>query len=199
MSSRAIAYVQSRQLGDSDVVRVFLALAERTQSSAYEDSPMGLELHDGEIPDLAAGLGIGADRFREILRQLRVLVPMDVLEHSDGVWEIVYGPRYTDPPPPRPARNGDTIGPNNMFTMPGWDRFSRWGLDTPLDIASHSYLFAQLYLNSDDPDATPRVWITPPTYVPTTIEQLAEAIAAGIAPYDPLGTPPELIRTWLVI
>jgi manganese transport protein len=33
--------------------------------------------------------------------------------------------------------------------------------------------YAQLYLNTDDPDATPRIWITQPKYTPATLDQLA--------------------------
>jgi hypothetical protein len=202
MSNRAIAYVQGRHLADLDAARVFLLLAERTKSSSFDDdeTPMGLLLNNADIPGLAAGLGIDTDRFCSLLRQLRDMVPMDVLEHSDGVWEIVYGPPYTNagkPPQPRPAQDGDRIEPVNIFTMPGWEEYSTWGLDTPLGRADDAYLYAQLYLNTDDPRATPRIWITPPKYVATTLDALAEAIASEILPYSPIQIPPEVIRIWL--
>jgi hypothetical protein len=200
MSKRAIAYAQSRRLDDSDAGRVFLLLAARTQTSSSRDemSPMGLLLADADLPGLAAGLGISADRFRTLLRQLRDLVPMDVLEHPDGVWEIVYGPGYTDPPPPRPARDGDVVGPRNIFALPGWENYSTWGMDMPRGVPEHGYLYAQLYRNTDNRDGVPRIWITPPRYVLATLDQLAGAIATEIAPYEPIPLPPELIRSWMV-
>jgi hypothetical protein len=126
VSKRAIAYVQSRRLADPDAARVFLLLAERTQASSFGDelAPMGLLFADTDLPGLAAEVGINADRFRNVLRQLRDLVPMDVLEHPDGVWEIVYGPGYTDPPS-LSARDGETVGFRNVFAMPGWRATAR--------------------------------------------------------------------------
>jgi hypothetical protein len=41
---------------------------------------------------LTSGIGIDAEEFRRLLRLLKTTVAMDVLEHKDGVWEIVYGP-----------------------------------------------------------------------------------------------------------
>jgi hypothetical protein len=200
MSRRAVNYVRGRQLTDPDAARVFLLIAERTTDSGfdYDDSPMGLLLTDADIPGLAHGLGMGADRFRSLLRELRGMVPMDVLEHRDGTWEIVYGPGYTNPGP-RPAPDGDEIGPSNMFTMPGWEHYSTWGLDKPHGRADLGYLYAQLYHNSDDRDAQPRIWITPPRYVLTTLDQRAKAIANEMAPYEPIPIPHALIRTWLVL
>jgi hypothetical protein len=202
VSHRAIAYVQGRHLADLDAAKVFLMLAERTKSSSFDDdeTPMGLLLNDADIPGLATRLGIDTDRFRNLLRQLRDMVPMDVLEHPDGVWEIVYGPSYTNPkkpPQPRAARDGDHIEPVNPFTMPGWEKYSTWGRDTPLGLADDAYLYAQLYLNTDDPGARPRIWITPPKYVATTLDQLAEAIASEITLYSPVRIPPQVIRIWL--
>ncbi len=145
--------------------------------------------------------GIDADRFRGVLRELRNLVPMDVLEHSDGTWEIVFGLPYTnppEPPQPRPAEDRDDIGGVNPFTMPGWESYSTWGLDQPLGLTDQGYLYAQLYLNTDNPGAAPRIWITPPRYAPVTLDQLAQAIATEIAPYEPVPMPPSAIRLWLV-
>jgi hypothetical protein len=178
-------------------------LAKRTEASLFDDdeSPMGLLLNDADIPKLAANLGIGADRFRDLLRELRDLVPMDVLEHPDGTWEIVYGPLYTNPkerPQPRPAVDGGNFGPRNPFTMPGWEDHSTWGVDNPLGRADLRYLFAELYLNTDDRNAAPRIWITPPKYAPATLDELAQAIAAEISPYLAVPVPPEVIRIWLV-
>jgi hypothetical protein len=103
MSERAIAYVRERNLVDPDAARVFLLLAGRTNALPIEDpwSPMRLLLSDCDIRAVAATLNLGADRFHDVLRQLRDIVPMDVLEHRDGTWEIVYGPSYTSSPQPR--------------------------------------------------------------------------------------------------
>ena len=111
MSERAIAYVRERNLVDPDAARVLLLLAGRTDALSIEDpwSPMGLLLSDCDIPAVAATLNLGADRFRDVLRQLRDIVPMDVLEHRDGTWEIVYGPSYTSSPQPRLAQDGEAI------------------------------------------------------------------------------------------
>jgi hypothetical protein len=201
MSHRAVAYVQQRCLADPNAARVFLVLAERTAPSGFDDdSPMGLLLNVSDIPTLAAEIGMDADHFRDLLRKLRDLVPMDVLEHRDGTWEIVYGSSYTDPgkPEPRPAQDGDDIGPVNEFAMPGWENYSTWGLDKPLGREDLGYLYAQLYLNTDDPNASPRIWITPPRHAPATLDQLAQAIAHEIAPYSSVAMPPSVIRIWLV-
>lgn len=80
-----------------------------------------------------------------------------------------------------------------MFTMPGWERFSTWG-----EMELQGHLWAQLYLNEDDRDAAPRIWITPPRYVPCTVDELTEAIAAAIAPYEAVPPPPGLIKAWLM-
>jgi hypothetical protein len=203
LSHRAVAYVQGLRLADPAAARVLLMLAERTETPDFddEDSPMGLLLGDADIPGLAAGLGLDPGRFRDLLCELRDLVPMDVLEHRDGTWEIVYGPPYTSPPQPqpRPARDEDEIGPRHQFAMPGWEDYSTWGLDKPLGLADHSYLYAQLCLNTDDPDAEPRIWITPPRYAPATLDRLAEAIATEIASYEPVPPPPVVIRSWLAL
>ena len=200
MSERAIAYVRERNLVDPDAARVLLLLAGRTDALSIEDpwSPMGLLLSDCDIPAVAATLNLGADRFRDVLRQLRDIVPMDVLEHRDGTWEIVYGPSYTSSPQPRLAQDGEAIEGRNAFGMPGWEQYSMWGLDTPLGRTEDAYLYAQLYRNTDDPDDRPRIWITPPQYILTSLDQLAEAIAIELAPYEPIQLPTELIRAWLV-
>lgn len=203
MSERAIAYVRGQYLADPAAARVFRALAERTEEYSWPpdpEAPMGLLLQDGDIPAVAARLGLSADRFRDLLRELRRMVPMDVLEHPDGVWEIVYGPVYTSPPEapgPSPAKDGDPLGPVNPFTLPGWEDYSTWGLDTPFGRAEHASLYAQLYRNTDDRDAEPRIWITPPRFAPTTLDQLAAAIAVEIAPYMPVPMPPEVVTVWL--
>jgi hypothetical protein len=85
-----------------------------------------------------------------------------------------------------------------VLAMPGWESYSTWGRDEPLGLSEHAYLYAQLYRNSDDPDGAPRVWITPPKYVLATLDQLAEAIATEIAPYEAIPLPPALIRGWMV-
>jgi hypothetical protein len=200
MNKRAIAYVRSRRVADPDAAKVFMLLAERTQASSFEDEldPMGLLLSDTDVPGLASELGINAHRFRNALRRLRDLVPMDVLEHPDGDWEIVYGPSYSGPSPV-PAGYGETIGPRNIFAMPGWENRSIWGRDEPLGLAEHAYLYAQLYRNTDSFDGAPCIWITPPRYVLATLDQLAEAIATEIAQYEPFSLPSAaLIKGWMV-
>ncbi|MEU4229463.1 hypothetical protein AB0F17_34645 [Nonomuraea sp. NPDC026600] len=151
-----------------------------------------MDLHDSDIPALAAEAGLGAQRFRSVLRELKAAVPMDVLEHSDGVWEIVYGPSYTRPKtavPPSGQAGGDGI---RAFTMPGWEQYSTWGYEEGL-----GHLYAQLYRNTDDRDAAPRIWITPPGHVVTTVDQLAKVIAEAIAPHELVPPPTELIKMWL--
>lgn len=78
------------------------------------------------------------------------------------------------------------------FTMPGWDDYSTWGYEDGL-----GHFYAQLYRNSDDRDAAPRIWITPPQHVATTVDELAEAIAAAVAPYEAVPPPAEVIKIWL--
>jgi hypothetical protein len=98
VSKQAVEYVQGLHFVDPKAGLVFLLLAERTRTSSWdgEQPPlMGLELRDGDIPDLAASAGIDAPEFRRLLCALKITVPMDVLEHRDGVLGIVYGPSYT--------------------------------------------------------------------------------------------------------
>lgn len=197
MSRDAVKYVRGRNLADPNAARVLMLLAERTQTgSDLGGDPcyaMGLELRDAEIPALAAQIGFEPEQFRRLLRQLKTAVPMDVLEHDDGVWEIVYGTAYTDPKPPRRAKFDETNIPEmKAFEFPGWERFSTWGAEAGL-----GHLYAQLYLNTDERDAEPRIWITPPRYVVRTVDELAEAIAAAIAPYQRIPPPPEVIRMFL--
>jgi len=200
----AVAYVQGLGIGDALARRVFLLLAARTEASRYYDTPedtstpeiMGLELRDADIPALATEAGISADSFREQLRVLKRTVKMDVLEHKqEGVWEIVYGPSYTDPPPPPRPKSVDParVGPIHPFWMPGWDHYSTWGWEEGL-----GHFYAQIIHNSDDRDTRPRIWITPPTYVMRTVDQLAEAIATAIAPYEAVAPPTEMIKRWLL-
>lgn len=197
MSKQAAAYVQGLRSAEPNAECVLLLLAERTETSPWDGeqpSVMRLELRDTDIPHLAVRAGIDADEFRRLLRALRTTVPLDVLEHSDGVWEIVYGPSYTNPENMNEARlfSDTKIGGIQAFTMPGWDHYSTWGYEEGL-----GHLYAQLYLNSDDPYAQPRIWITPPSYVVTTIDELAEAISTAIALYEVLPLSPEVIKTWL--
>lgn len=195
MSREAVEYVRSREL--SDAAQVFMLLAQRSASPRVPDDrpyAMGLELSDDEIPALAAGIGLDAEEFRRLLRLLKETVPMDVLEHSDGVWEIVFGYGYTDPKPMRPAESGTAGGfpAIKAFAVPGWERFSTWGCEDGL-----GHFYAQLYLNSDDRDAEPRIWITPPRYAPRTIDELAQAIATEMAPYEAVAPPPAVVKLWL--
>ncbi len=197
MSKDAIEYARGRKLADPHAARVLLLLAERTHTGSGQGGDpqhvMGLELQDAEIPTLAARIGLDPEQFRRLLRQLKATVPMDVLEHDDGVWEIVYGRSYTDPKPPRRAQFDEADIPEiKAFEFPGWERFSTWGAEAGL-----GHLYAQLYRNTDDRDAQPRIWITPPRYLVRTVDELAAAIAAEIAPYQQIPPPPEVIRMFL--
>ncbi|WP_457034339.1 hypothetical protein [Kitasatospora sp. P5_F3] len=201
MSTQALAYVQGLRIEDETTRQVFLLLAEHTKQSSWAEDPplvLGLELRDRDIPAHAARLDITPQEFRRQLRLLKATIPMDVLEHqAEGVWEIVYGPSYTNPAPPRPDRRvaepGAPAGPIEVFSMPGWDDCSTWGWETGL-----GHLYAQIIHNNDDPDAEPRIWITPPRYVLRTVDELAAAIAEAIAPYYVKVPPPAaVIKMWL--
>ncbi|MFE7709229.1 hypothetical protein ACFU6I_26290 [Streptomyces sp. NPDC057486] len=135
------------------------------------------------------------DAFRQQLRRLQQHVKMDVLEHSDGLWEIVYGPSYTRPPKPRPAKPDLTQGGPHPFWLPGWERYSTWGYEQGPD--GHQQLYAQLILNEDGADAEPRIWITPPRHTVQTIDELAEAIAEALGSYGPVPPPTAEVKRWL--
>ncbi|MEV3925888.1 hypothetical protein [Actinomadura coerulea] len=130
------------------------------------------------------------------------MVRMDILEHRDGVWEIVYGPSYTNPKPPTRRRirvaSDAEVQAVQPFAMPGWEHYSTWGFEEVHGRRDLGHMYAQLYLNTDDRDGKPRIWITPPRHTLTTIDQLAEAIATEIAPRMGITIPPELIRDYLV-
>ncbi|MET9736077.1 hypothetical protein ABZZ79_37280 [Streptomyces sp. NPDC006458] len=132
MNRHAIAYVNSLGITDAIVRAVLQLLAERTDAPGDhrrpEDIPdiMGLHLQDSDVPALAVRAGLDPQEFRQQLRALKQHVKMDVLEHSDGLWEIVYGPSYTRPPKPRPAEPDLTRGgrtrsgsPAGRSTAPG--------------------------------------------------------------------------------
>ncbi|KUN57765.1 hypothetical protein AQJ46_45970 [Streptomyces canus] len=95
------------QIADDIARRVFVLLAKRTHTPGDarrpEDVPevMGLELRPGDIPVLALHAQLSPDELRQRLRDLKRHARMDVLEHPDGVWEIVYGPAYAQPPRPQ--------------------------------------------------------------------------------------------------
>ncbi|WP_435583461.1 hypothetical protein [Amycolatopsis thermoflava] len=200
MSKQAITYVQRLGIADKRAEQVFLLLAERTKITSDvlgADVPdvMGLEVAPTDIPVLAAQVGLDPEGFRAQLRSLKQHVRMDVLEHDDGVWEIVYGPSYTDRKrsahlPPDIAEGN--VGGLNAFLVPGWDHFSTWGYEDGL-----GHYYAQLYHNSDDRDAAPRIWITPPKYVVRTIDDLAQAIAEALAPYERVPMPAALVKMYL--
>jgi len=198
MSRDAVEYVRARKLVHPGAARVFMLLAQRTRPGSGMGGvdpqySMGLELQDAEIPALAAGIGIAAEDFRRLLRMLKQTIPMDVLEHPDGVWEIVYGKAYTDPKPvPRAKFDESNIEGINAFSLPGWEKYSTWGSEAHL-----GHLYAQLYHNADDRDARPRIWIMPPRYVVRTVDELAAAIAEAIAPYEAVPPPPEVIRMFM--
>lgn len=131
------------------------------------------------------------------LRRLKQHVRMDVLEHADGVWEIVYGPSYTRTPKPRPAEPDLSRGGPHPYWAPGWVKYSTWGYDS--DPSGQTHLHAQLIANQDGPDAEPRILITPPSHVIHDIDGLAEAIAAAIAPYQPVTVPTVLVKQRLSV
>ncbi|MFG2712838.1 hypothetical protein ACGFX2_20115 [Streptomyces goshikiensis] len=201
MSRHATAYVRSLGITDGTALTVLTLLAALTHAPGDphrpEDIPevMGLYLQDSDIPDLAAQAGLAPEAFRRQLRGLRQHVKMDVLEHADGVWEIVYGPSYTRRPEPRPARPDLTRGGPHPFWLPGWDHYSTWGYEQ--GPGGHQHLYAQLLLNQDGPDAEPRIWITPPQYTVRTLDELAGAIARALGPHQPVPMPASLIRTFL--
>jgi hypothetical protein len=194
VSKEAVAYVHRLNLTDETARRVFLLLAERTSTSRSWDGEtpeiMGIELTPADIPGLAAQAGLDSEGFRVQLRRLKQLVRMDVLEHSDGVWEIVYGPSYTTPRPQ--AVTKANVGQLHDFAMPGWERYSTWGYEEGL-----GHYYAQIIHNSDDRDAKPRIWITPPRYVVRTIDELAQAIADALAPYQRIPTPASVIKMYM--
>lgn len=201
MSRHATAYVHSLGITDETARKVLVLLAERTHAPGDpyrpEDVPevMGLHLQDSDIPDLADRAGLDPEAFRQQLRGLKQHVKMDVLEHTDGVWEIVYGSSYTRPPKPRPAQPDLTQGGPHPFWLPGWEKYSTWGYEQ--GPGGHQHLYAQLILNQDGADAEPRIWITPPRHTVQTVDELAEAIAEALGPHQPVPMPASLIKTWL--
>lgn len=120
MSTHAVEYVRSLKIADDIARRVFLLLAKRTHTPGdarrLEDVPevMGLELWPGDIPVLALHAQLSPDELRQQLRGLKQHVRMDVLEHSDGVWEIVYGPAYARPPRPQ---HSDLLTPDTWLVL----------------------------------------------------------------------------------
>lgn len=201
MSRQAVAYVQQAAVADETAKQVFLALAERTRTRDDPHSPdempdiMGLELLDADILSLAARAGLSAEAFRKQLRGLKQHVPMDVLEHGDGVWEIIYGPSYTQPSSPRPATPDTTKGGPHPFWMPGWEDYSTWGYES--GPGGHQHLYAQIIHNQDGPDAEPRIWITPPRHIVRTVDELAAIIADAISGYGPVPPPAFEVKRWL--
>jgi hypothetical protein len=79
------------------------------------------------------------------------------------------------------------------FDLPGWEDYSTWGEEEGL-----GHLYAQLYANEDDPDGPPRVWITPPTYVVRSVDELAQMIAQAIAPHVAVALPAVIIKDYLL-
>ncbi|BAJ29295.1 MULTISPECIES: hypothetical protein [Kitasatospora] len=198
MGERAVAYVRSLGISDEQAERVFLLLAQRTQYDDPKDSrdtPMGILLNAVDVPRFAAHLGLLSEEFCQQLRGLKQLVRMDVLEHRDGSWEIVYGPSYTDHAPraPRAATVTDqNVCGIHAFFMPGWDKYSTWGRDQMMGC-----LYAQIIHNNDDQDAEPRIWITPPRYAPQTIDELARHVTDALNPYQAVPLPVDLVKKWL--
>ncbi|PPJ29715.1 hypothetical protein C5E45_34075 [Nocardia nova] len=195
MSKEAVAYVKQLNLTDETARQVFLLLAEQTSTPRLPwdgGTPeiMGIKLTSADIPSLASQADLDPEAFRAQLRGLRQHVAMDVLEHSDGVWEIVYGPSYTKPRPQ--AVTEANVGQLHDFAMPGWDWYSTWGYEEGL-----GHYYAQIIHNSDDRDAEPRIWISPPQYVVRTIDELAQAIADALAPYEPICPPASIIKMYM--
>jgi hypothetical protein len=60
----------------------------------------------------------------------------------------------------------------NALWLPGWDHASTWGLDEMTD----SY-YAQLTRNGHSDDDGPEIWITPPSEIVDSENQLARLIA----------------------
>ncbi|WP_051753739.1 hypothetical protein [Streptomyces achromogenes] len=201
MSRHATAYVHSLGIADETARRVLVVLAERTHAPGDpyrpEDVPevMGLHLQDSDISALAAQAVLDPDAFRQQLRGLKEHARMDVLEHTDGSWEIVYGPSYTRAATPRPATPDLTRGGPHPFWLPGWEKYSTWGYEQ--GPGGHQHLYAQLILNQDGADAEPRIWITPPRHTAASFDELAEAIAAALAPYGPVPVPAAEVEMWL--
>ncbi|MFD3683109.1 hypothetical protein [Streptomyces sp. NPDC058613] len=71
-------------------------------------------------------------------------------------------------------------------------RESIWGYEEGL-----GHLYAQLFANQDDPDAEPRIWITPPSYLVRDVDELAGAIAEALTPYVSVPVPAVLVKSWL--
>lgn len=197
--SIAMDYMRSlRHVTDPVTQRILLLLARLTRSPFLgEESPiLGVDIQDTDVPGLARRAATDEATFRSVLRSLRDRIPMDVLEHSNGLWEIVYGPQYTDRNLQKPRRESITdatvIGIHS-FNMPGWDHYSTWGYDE-----GAGYMYAQLYRNHDSQDERPTIWITPTTgYSLSTIDQLARAIAFEIAPFEAVSPPASIIKDWL--
>lgn len=195
----SIKYMRSLQHVTDPVTRRILFLLARLTRSPFlgKDSPiLGVDIQDTDILGLARRAATTDDTFRSVLRSLRDSIPMDVLEHPNGLWEIVYGPQYTDPklqkPLPKPVTDA-TVRGSHSFNMPGWDHYSTWGYDE-----GDGYMYAQLYRNHDNRDERPTIWITPTTgYSLSTIDQLAEAIAFEIAPFEAVPPAFIIIKNWL--
>lgn len=60
-----------------------------------------------------------------------------------------------------------------VFLLDGWDDASTWGLD-----GDHYY--AQLTPNGVDEADGPQLWIAPPAYVISRVDELVRIVAAGL-------------------
>ena len=100
-----------------------LAAGRADEDLSWDSEPsevLGLNLDNADIPRLAAKAGMEAEEFRRQLRRLKSVVRMDVFEHSDGVWEIVYGPSYTKGNAAAPIRrpDGSVYHPRVLADLP---------------------------------------------------------------------------------
>lgn len=111
---------------------------------------------------------------REAVEYVRGLgLPPGPRELPGGRTEIVFGPAC-DAAPPGPGQAAEMPGRKD-FAMPGWEDYSTWGYE------QGTGFWAQLWRNADDPDAGPRIWITPARNSVTSVSGLARAIARELA------------------
>lgn len=189
MSREAVEYVRGLGLPAGPRVRVFMVLAllaSGRQPRTGMPDLMGLVVRDGDIAGLAGVAEVTEAGFREELG----LLPARVRELTGGRTEIVFGPGC-DSGPPGPDREAEMAG-RKGFAMPGWEDYSVWGYE------EGAGFWAQLWRNADDPDAGPRIWITPARGPVTSVSGLARAIARELAACEAVPPPAAVVRTWLL-
>jgi hypothetical protein len=115
---------------------------------------------------------------------------MDALEHTDGVWEIVYGPVIQPSSEAATSQAGSDARRPAPALAAGLGEVQHLGLRArPRSTPTSVRLYAQLILNQDGANTEPRIWITPPRQTVQTVDELAEAIAEALAPYQPVRMP----------